>query len=107
MLTGISEEIAESITWRSPSGGTWQFDSEMLSVTWHSKSENIYFKEEKGDDLTNRIHSCLDQTLGENDQTEIKVFPTETKLPKSMESSLTTRVQECSEDDDINNNRQI
>ncbi|CAB4017810.1 Hypothetical predicted protein, partial [Paramuricea clavata] len=46
VLTEISEEIAENTSWRSPSGGTWQFDSKMLSVTWHSKSENIYFKDD-------------------------------------------------------------
>ena len=97
VLTEISEEIAECTTWRSPSGGTWQFNSEMLSVTWHSKSENIYFKGENGDDLTNRIHSYVNQTLGEDDQTGMNICPTN-KLSKSIQSLLTI------EDGDMNNN---
>ena len=73
-LTEISEEIAECTTWRSPSGGTWQFNSEMLSVTGHSKSENIYFKGENGNDLTNRIHSHVNITLGVDDQTGMNSY---------------------------------
>ena len=70
VITEINEKTAENAAWRSPSGGTWQFDSEMLSVTWHSKSQNIYFKGEYGDDLTKRVHSYVNQSLVENDQPE-------------------------------------
>ncbi|CAB4001753.1 Tetratricopeptide repeat 28, partial [Paramuricea clavata] len=91
VLTEISEEIAENTSWRSPSGGTWQFDSKMLSVTWHSKSENIYFKGEKGSDLTTRVYSYVNLGLGESDQTVVSGSPTETELEKSIESLLASK----------------
>ena len=65
VLTEINENIAESTSWRSPSGGTWQFESKPLSVTWHSKSGNIYFKGENGEDLTERVHSIVNLRQGE------------------------------------------
>ena len=88
VLTEISEETAENAAWRSPSGGTWQFDSEMLSVTWHSKSQNIYFKGEYGDDLTKRVHSYVNQSHVDNDQTVMSSSPTKTELAKSIECLL-------------------
>ena len=48
VLTEVDEEIAESTTWRSPSGGTWKFENKVLSVTCKTKSNNIYFEGEKG-----------------------------------------------------------
>ena len=33
----LDEEKAENSSWRSPSGGTWVFESDQLKVTWHSK----------------------------------------------------------------------
>ena len=59
VLAEVDDETAERTSWRSPSGGTWVFDSELLSVTWHSKSKNINFDGEKGKVLTERIHSYL------------------------------------------------
>ena len=59
VLMEISEEIPECTT--------WQFNFEMPSVTSHSKSGNIYFKGEKGNNLTKRIHSYGNQMLEEND----------------------------------------
>ena len=41
------------------SGGTWKFDSEVLFVTWQTKSQNIYFEGEKSKDVTKRITSLL------------------------------------------------
>ncbi len=104
VLTEISEEIAENTSWRSPSGGTWQFDSKMLSVTWHSKSENIYFKGEKGDDLTKRVYSYVNQRLGKNDQTAMSTSPTETELAKSIESLLASKNEDIN---DINKTKDI
>ncbi|CAB4000635.1 Hypothetical predicted protein [Paramuricea clavata] len=45
VLTEIDEETAETTTWCSPSGDKWLFDSKLLSVTWLTKSQNIYFDE--------------------------------------------------------------
>ena len=59
VLAEVDDETAEKTSWRLPSGGTWVFDSELLSVTWHSKSKNINFGGEKGKALTERIHSYL------------------------------------------------
>ena len=59
VLAEVDDETAEKTSWRSPSRGTWVFDSELLSVTWHSKSKNINFDGEKGKALTERIHSYL------------------------------------------------
>ena len=59
VLTEINEETAERTNWRAPNGGTWVFDSELLSATWYSKSKNIVFDGEKGKDLTERIDSYL------------------------------------------------
>jgi hypothetical protein len=47
----IDEETAANSSWRSPSGGTWVFESDQLKVTWHSKSENISFEGASGKDL--------------------------------------------------------
>ena len=60
VLAEVDDETAERTSWRSPSDGTWVFDiSELPSVTWHSKSKNISFNGEKGNVLTERIHSYL------------------------------------------------
>ena len=59
VLLEIDENTAETTNWRSPSGGTWCFDNDLLSVTWHKTSGNIYFKGEKGDAVTERIHAFL------------------------------------------------
>ena len=53
VLTEISEEIAERTSWRSPSGGTWQFDSKTLSITWHTKSEIFISKVKRATILPN------------------------------------------------------
>ena len=59
VLTEINEETAERTNSRAPNGGTWVFYSELLSVTWYSKSKNIVFDGEKGKDLTERITLLL------------------------------------------------
>ena len=41
VLTQVQEEITESTTWRSPSGGTWKFDNKVLSVTWRTKAKTF------------------------------------------------------------------
>jgi hypothetical protein len=49
VLTEVNELVA----------GTWKFDSEVLFVTWQTKSQNIYFEGEKSKDVTKRITSLL------------------------------------------------
>ena len=56
ILTEIDEETAANTTWRSPGGGTWNFESKLLAVTWLTKSQNIYFDREKGYNLIQRVH---------------------------------------------------
>ena len=86
MLTEINENIAESTSWRSPSGGTWQFDSKPLSVTWHSKSGNIYFKGENGEDLTERVHSLVNLRQEEHILAVKNDIPTEIEPAKPIEN---------------------
>jgi hypothetical protein len=95
VLTGISEEIAEN---------TSLYDSKMLSFTWHSKSDNIYFKGEKGDDLTKPVYSYVNQRLGENDQTVMSRCPTETELAKAIASLLASKNEDIN---DINKTKDI
>ena len=57
VLTEIDEDTAQSTTWRSPSGGKWNF--EVLSITWHSKSKCIYFGGENGNDSLDTILSTI------------------------------------------------
>ena len=85
VLTEIDENIAEGTSWRSPSDGTWQFDSKPLSVTWHSKSGNIYFKGDNGEDLTERVHS-LNLKQGEHELVAKTDNPTEVELVKQIEN---------------------
>ena len=85
VLTEIDANIAESTSWQSPSGGTWQFDSKPLSVTWHSKSGNIYFKGDNGEDLTERVHS-LNLKQGEHELVAKTDNPTEVELVKQIEN---------------------
>ena len=49
------------------SGGKWNFESKVLSITWHSKSKYIYFGGEKGNDLLERIRSFLTQNENVSD----------------------------------------
>lgn len=101
VLTEISEEIAESTSWRSPSGGTWLFESEILSVTWHSKSQNVYFKGENGDDLTQRIYSFINQKLVENDNTVTSSNSTETELAMFSQNSLASKNEDKNDASEI------
>ena len=89
VLTEVDEATAERTTWRSPSGGKWLFDSKLLSVSWLTKSQNIHFDGERGSDLTERIHSFLEQKA-EN------ASPAELDLERSIESLL---ADDC---DDVN-----
>ena len=59
ILTEIDEETAAHTTWRSPGGGTWNFESKLLAVTGLTKSQNIYFDGEKGNNLIERVHGFL------------------------------------------------
>ena len=86
VLTEINENIAESTSWRSPSGGTWQFDSKPLSVTWHSKSGNIYFKGENGEDFTEGVHSLVNLRQEEHVLAVKNDIPTEIELVKPIEN---------------------
>ncbi len=61
VLTEVDEDTAQSTTWRSPSGGKWSFESKVLTITWHSRSEYIYFGGEKGNELSERVQSLLEQ----------------------------------------------
>ena len=72
VLTEVDEATAERTTWRSPSGG-----------------QNIHFDGERGSDLTERIHSFLEQKA-EN------ASPAELDLERSIESLL---ADDC---DDVN-----
>ena len=75
VLNEVDEEIAESTTWRSPSGGTWKFENKVLSVTWQAKSQNIYFEGDKRKEVVKRINLFLKQ--GEADSIEDKVTDAE------------------------------
>ena len=55
VLTEVDEDTAQSTTWRSPSGGKWSFESKVLTITWHSRNEYIYFRSEKGNELFERV----------------------------------------------------
>ena len=59
VLTEIDEETAASTKWRSPGGGSWNFDSKQLIVTWLMKSGNICLGGEKGTALKERVNSFL------------------------------------------------
>ena len=89
VLTEVDEATAERTTWRSPIGGKWLFDSKLLSVSWLTKSQDIHFDSERGSDLTERIHSFLEQKA-EN------ASPAELDLERSIESLL---ADDC---DDVN-----
>ena len=93
VVTEINENTAESTSWQSPSGGTWNFDNELLSVTWHKTSENIYFKGEKGNDLTKRVYSFLAASEGAAETAD----PVEVELEKSMENLLADDVDMTSD----------
>ncbi|CAB4032593.1 Tetratricopeptide repeat 28 [Paramuricea clavata] len=95
VLTEIDEETAETTTWRSPSGGKWLFDSKLLSVTWLTKSQNIYFDGEKGSDLMERIHSFLKQ---DPDNASEIANPAELDLERSIESLLADDSDDVTDD---------
>ena len=61
VLTEVDDDTAQSTTWRSPSGGKLSFESKVLTITWHSRSEYIYFGGENGNDLFERVQSFLEQ----------------------------------------------
>ena len=77
----LDEEKAANSSWRSPSGGTWVFESDQLKVTWHSKSENISFEGASGKDLAERIISLLTRA----DDERVKANPVKAELAKSIE----------------------
>ena len=99
VLTEVDEEIAESTTWRSPSGGTWKFENKVLSVTWQTKSNNIYFEGEKGKEVIERINSFLKQ--GEADSVEDKVTDAEQIVELITHSSSHTSKQSNVQIDEI------
>ncbi len=101
VLTEVDEDTAQSITWRSPSGGKWSFESKVLTITWHSRSEYIYFGGEKGNELSERVQSSLEQgdnafiDNGTNDESQLR---------KSLESLLTDDSDDASFIDDTSQN---
>ena len=99
VLTEVDEEIAENTTWRSPSGGTWKFENKALSVTWQTKSNNIYFEGEKGKEVIKRINSFLKQ--GEADSVEDKITDAEQIVQLITHSSSQTSKQSNVQIDEI------
>lgn len=81
LFTELDEETAANSSWRSPSGGTWVFESDQLKVTWHSKSENINFEGARGKDLADRITSLLTRV----DDEQVKANSVEAESVKSIE----------------------
>ena len=70
VLAEVDEDVIKSTTWRSPSGDTWKFEK-MLSVTWQTKTQNIYFEGEKSKDVTTRIISFLKQSEYASEHTSL------------------------------------
>ena len=100
VLTEVDEDTAQNTTWRSPGGGKWSFESKMLSITWHSKSEYIYFGGEKGNSLLKRVQSFLEQ--GEDASSNGDAA--ESQLRKSLENILTEDSDDASITDDTSQN---
>ena len=98
----LDEEKATNSSWRSPSGGTWVFESDQLKITWHSKSENISFEGASGKDLAERIISLLTRA----DDERVKANPVEAELVKSIEINEAEPVKsiEINESGDKNKN---
>ena len=98
----LDEEKAANSGWRSPSGGTWVFESDQLKVTWHSESENISFEGASGKDLAERIISLLTRA----DDERVKANPVEAELVKSIEINEAEPVKsiEINESGDTNKN---
>ena len=101
VVTEVDEDTAQSTTWCSPSGGKWSFESKVLTITWHSRSEYIYFRGEKGNELSERVQSLLEQgdnafiDNGTNDESQLR---------KSLESLLTDDSDDASFIDDTSQN---
>jgi hypothetical protein len=72
--------------------GRWNFESKQLTVTWLTKSENILFGGEKGNDLTDRLYTFLrrNEINAQNDNTA--------NLKRTVESLLAEESEEESED---------
>jgi hypothetical protein len=92
VLTEIDEDTADNTIWRSPDDGRWNFKSNQLTVTWLTKSENIFFGGEKGNDLTAQVYTFLrrNEINAQNDNTA--------NLNRSVESLLAEESEEESED---------
>ncbi len=73
VLTEVDEETAASTTWCSPGGGTWNFESILLAVTWLTTSQNIYFDGEKGSDLIERVHEFLKRRESISEATSVEM----------------------------------
>ena len=101
VLTEVDEDTAQSTTWRSPSGGKWSFESKVLTITWHSRNEYVYFRGEKGNELFERVQSLFEQgdnafiVNGTNDESQLR---------KSLESLQTDDSDDASFIDDTNQN---
>jgi hypothetical protein len=83
ILTEVDEDTAQGTTWRSPIGGKWSFESKVLTITWHSRSEYIYFGAEKGNELFERVQSLFEQG---DDALIVNGTNDESQLRKSLES---------------------
>lgn len=81
LFTELREKNAANSSWRSPSGGTWVFESDQLKVTWHSKSENINFEGARSKDLADQITSLLTRV----DDEQVKANSVEAESVKSIE----------------------
>ena len=80
VLKVIDENTAESTSWRSTRGGTWNFESEVLSVTWHKilltanpveiklerSIENVLADDVNmmGDTISKELSCCVDASEG-------------------------------------------
>ncbi|CAB4021832.1 Tetratricopeptide repeat 28, partial [Paramuricea clavata] len=101
VLTVVDEQTAETTTWRSPSGGTWKFDSNALCVTWQTKSQNIYFEGENGKEVTKRIISHLNQGVHASLKAyslEGKATETEPRLTELISDSCCQNYKQLNED---------
>lgn len=55
----LKDDATDKSHWKSPSGGTWCAENDVLSATWHARRNNILFKGTLADQLIGNIYQVL------------------------------------------------
>ena len=84
----LSDELNVAGRWESPSGGSWQFSSGHLTVTWYTDSKTILFQGPQGSETYSILKNKVEEQVTTQDYSTVDVVGHQILATMSMKQTL-------------------